>query len=273
MKILLATTFRNLNNKRNVLIQKKFLKSLDKNSANIELCIHQFGERKIKNFIKKNFKGKFYFKNKQNKQYKWSHTELLKFTISKFIKKKYDALGWCSSDLFFEEKFVQNIKDLLKNNTMLTYFPNISNKKNNSIIEFGLDIFLFKINKKQAKKVFSFCDQYPNYNWGVFEHYLFSISAYYKMKIINFRKYCVIFKNDNIKNKKTMKSQIQEWKINKNTLIKMLKKNNISTMYISGSMYYLAYKMFNFKSLNLEILKIYILLTIKFVFRLFKINI
>ena len=63
MRILLATTFRDLGNKKNKILQKKFLQSLNNKYANIDLAIRQFGEKNIKKFIKSNYDGKLFFLN------------------------------------------------------------------------------------------------------------------------------------------------------------------------------------------------------------------
>jgi hypothetical protein len=273
MKILLATTFRDLGNKKNKIIQKKFLHSLNNKYASIDLVIRQFGEKKIKGFIKSNYNGKVFFQNKKNLNFKWSHSVLFDYALKIFEKNNYDYVVWCSSDLFFEKEFFKKIDSLkFKENTMLTFFPNLSNYKN-SIVEFGIDIFFFSINNVQSKKIRTLLKKYPNYNWGVFENFLFALSDILNMKIINIRKFAKISKFNNYRPINYRQDQINSWQNNQKIFKRMIYENNLSKLYIRGSMYYLAWKMLTLNNLNFELVKIYFLLAIKFIFRNFKINI
>ena len=155
---------------------------------------------------------------------------------------------------------------------MLTFFPNLSNYKN-SIVEFGLDIFFFSINNKQSNKIRMLLKRYPNYNWGIFENFLFSLSDILNMKIINIRKFAKISKFNNYRPINYRQDQINSWQNNQKIFKEMIYENNLSNLYIKGSMYYLAYKMLTPNNLNFELVKIYFLLAIKFIFRNFKINI
>lgn len=53
-------------------------------------------------------------------------------------------------------------------------------------------------------------------------------------------------------------------------LLEMWKKNNISNLYAKGSYYYLAYKFFRLKDLNLNLIKCYIKLFFYFFYNSFK---
>ena len=150
---------------------------------------------------------------------------------------------------------------------MFTYFPNISNRKKN-LVEFGLDIFFFKIDKKDQKIMFKILNKFPNYDWGMFEHYLFSFSEILKIEKINLRKNTYIYKKENLISKKRSITNTISWKKNKNILEKMLKQNKISLLYANGSMYFLAFKLFTLKNLNLEMLVIYLKLLMKFFLRI-----
>ena len=273
MKILLATSFRPLNNQNNKMLQKNFLRSLNNNFSNIDLAVRQFGEKNIEKFIRSNYKGKLFFQNKKISNYKWSHSVVFDFALKNYEKKKYDYIVWCSSDLFFEKKFFEKI-DFLKSKkkSMLTFFPNLSNFKN-SIVEFGIDIFFFSISKTQSKKIRLLLKTYPNYDWGIFENFLFSLSDIFNMEIINLRKYAKIFKYENKRSLNYRREQINSWLENQKTFKKMIYKNRMNKLYIYGSMYYLAWKILRFDNLNFDLIKVYFLLIIKFIARLFRINI
>ena len=145
MKILLSTTFRSFDKPLEKTNQLNFLKSINKFSNEIDLCVTQFNEKNVKKFIFKNFDGKIYYQNKKPKNYRWSHSEVLKFGLKQMLKRNYNYIAWSASDIKFDKK---SFEILNKNNekAMFTFFPNISNREKN-LVEFGLDIF-FNLNKK-----------------------------------------------------------------------------------------------------------------------------
>ena len=53
--------------------------------------------------------------------------------------------------------------------------------------------------------------------------------------------------------------QINSWKENQKYFLKFLKDNNLSKFYAIGSYYYLLYKIFRFKDLNLSLLLSYLI--------------
>lgn len=264
MKILLSTTFRSFDKPLEKTNQLNFLKSINVFSNEIDLCVTQFNEKNVKSYIFKNFHGKKYYQNTKPKNYKWSHSEVLKFGLKKMLKKKYDYLGWSASDLKFDKRCFEILRTS-NEKAMYTFFPNISNRKKN-IVEFGLDVFFFKLDKKQIKKLLKILNKYPNYNWGMFEHYLFSLSKLFELKIINLRTKCNITKKENVV--RNSKNNLQSWKSNKVQLEKMLKDQKLSILYAKGSMYYLAFKMISLRNVNFQLFLIYIKLLLKFILRL-----
>lgn len=271
MKILFSVTFRSFDKPLERTNQIIFLKSLNKYSSFIDIYATQFGEKNIKGYIKKYFKGKIFFKELKNKKFKWSHSIVFSNGLKKYIKSNYDYICWSSSDLKYNQNvFNYLIKNLKKKNKLFTYFPNISTRTERSLVEFGLDTFFFKINKIKAKQMILLLNKYPNYDWGMFEHYLFSLSEIFDLEIINMRKYTKIIKFENSRSKGLVDNQILSWKKNKLILEKMLIKKKVSILFSRGSMYYLALKLFSLKHINLNLLYIYILLLIKLIFRLIK---
>ena len=93
------------------------------------------------------------------------------------------------------------------------------------------------------------------------------------MKIINIRKFAKISKFNNYRPINYRQDQINSWQNNQKIFKGMIYENNLSKLYIRGSMYYLAWKMLTLNNINFELVKIYFLLAIKFIFRNFKINI
>ena len=172
MKILFSVTFRSFDIPLERTNQIIFLKSLNKYSSFIDIYATQFGEKNIKGYIKKYFKGKIFFKELKNKKFKWSHSIVFSNGLKKYIKSNYDYICWSSSDLKYNPNvFNYLIKNLEKKNKLFTYFPNISTRTERSLVEFGLDTFFFKINKIKAKQMILLLNKYPNYDWGMYEHY------------------------------------------------------------------------------------------------------
>jgi hypothetical protein len=66
------------------------------------------------------------------------------------------------------------------------------------------------------------------------------------------------FENNFSEIKEDRSWQINSWNQNKIYLIDFLKRYNLPLLYAKGSYYYLLYKIFNFKDLNLRLLIIYI---------------
>lgn len=266
MRILLATTFRNFDKSLEIVNQLNFLKSINKFSDEIDLCVTQFGEKNVKKSIYKNFSGKIIYQNIKTKKYKWSHSEVFKFALKKSLKRNYDYIGWCSSDIEFDKNFFLEIKKF-NELSMITYFPNISNRKKN-LLEFGIDLFFFRVSNKDKIKMIKLLNQFPNYNWGIFEHYLFAFSEIFKLKKINLRSKAKVFKRENIVNKKRTSNNYNSWLLNKIILENMLKKNKISLLFANGSMYFLAYKLINLNNLSFEMIIIYLKLSLKLVLRI-----
>ena len=98
------------------------------------------------------------------------------------------------------------------------------------------------------------------------------------LKIINIFKHCNVIKFDNDFEAFTEDRswQIKSWKENQGYLVDFLKYNNLNKLYAYGSYYYLIFKFFRFRDLNLNLLLSYLIFypynLFKKIFNFFKKN-
>lgn len=271
-KFLIAATFRDFNKKdKNYFDQIRYVKKILKyNKLNIKFAITQFNEKKVKKILNIIPHDKlFYFKERIPKKYRWSHSKVLINGLKVFNKNDFDYIIWSSTDILINK----DIFLFLKNNDMpkiYTFFPNINKEKYNKTF-FGMDFFAFKISKKNATLLIKILKKYPNYNWGIFEHFLFSFSDLLNLQIENLFSNGKIFKFDNNKKQDVLDWQKKSWLKNQIIFEKFLKKNRISLLYSKGSMYYLLYRLFNLRKLNRNLILIYLKLIYFFLKRIIKI--
>ena len=271
MKFLITLSLRDFNKKnKDYYDQKKLIENILKyKTHNIDFVFTQFEEKNVLELIKIIPKKRlFYFKKKIPKNYKFSTSEIFLNGLKIYSKKNYDYLIWCCSDIIIKK----DIFDYLSNKTeesIYTFFPNINIDKTDKTF-FGLDFFAFKISLKNTNRLIKVFSKYKNYGWGIFEHFLFSLSIYLKLPIYNLYKYGKIFKNSNLKKKKTLIRQREDWYNNQKLFEKFLNNKKISLLYSRGSFYFLAYKLFKFKDINFKLIKLHFKLMIYFFRRIIK---
>ena len=261
MKVLWITSFRSFKKKsRDTSIQMKFLKEISRNK-NIDFCVTQFGETNVKEQLQKNVKKFYFYDYGKNKNYKYCQNKILFNGLNTAKKGKYDLFIWSTADIILTKNYFSKFKKI-KQNTIATIFPNIhiyKKKFDKTKPNFGLDIFIFNLEKLKILKLIKLNNQCPNYDWGSYEHFLFSIHKVLKVKIVNLNGYVNIFKFDNQENESTdiQLSQIKSWKKNNNYLKKFLRKYKQSMLYASGSFYFIAFKLIGRTPLTLDNLIIY----------------
>ena len=257
-KFLICLTFRDFNKKnKNFFDQLNFVKNiLNHKEINIDFAVTQFKEKNVNKIVKIIPKNKlYYFKEQIPNEYRWSHSRVFLNALKIFIKKDYDYLVWTTTDIIVKKEIFKYLESC-KKNSIYTFYPNINIQKNNKTF-FGMDFFAFKISKNDAKKLITIFKRYENYDWGIFEHYLFSIHNFLNLPIRNLFKYGKILKNSNIKKKQVFNIQTISWQENQKRFEKFLKNKKISILYSRGSMYYLCLKLFKLQDLNLKLLLIY----------------
>ena len=280
MKILWITTFRSFGvSKKNDAVQKKFFNDICKLKCDITLSVTIFNEKNVKKNISSKKIKTIFFKNKKKLLHnsKYSQSICMQNAMS-LLDNTFDCIIWSTADITIPKNFFNKINSFNEKNILMTTFPIHFVDSQNNISSFssnwGLDLFILKINsKKKILKFKKMINQCPNYGWGCYEHFFSSISEALNIKYINICKNLVIKKymNDRKAFNEVRENEIISWKINQNYLIKFLKKNNLSKLYATGSMYYLIYKFFNFTELNFRSIIIYCKIILKIPFSIFNI--
>jgi hypothetical protein len=261
MKFLWSTSFRSFGNSvNNDIIQKNFLNSFKSLNLDITLFVTQFGEEEVKNQLKEQ-SIKYIYKDAKDKipvNKKYSNKYMLKYSLEEFLRGDYDYYVHSTADLILPF----NIKESLlkfknKTNTLFFIFPNtlVVNGKltNPNSPLFGIDIFIYKIDKEMAKSMLYLVEDWEQYDWGIVDNFLISISEKIKLDFVNLYKTSNIikFENDFYSFGENSSSQKLSWIENNNNYLKFLKKNGINSLYAKGSYYFLALKFFRIKDLNL----------------------
>ena len=270
MKVLWIVSFRPIGkSKSNDLFQSMFVDSVKSLNCDTYFSITQFEEKNVKKFVKEK-KIKNFYKNIPKKKLpsgkKYSNKYMLSNALDQFIKKgKFDYLVFSTADVIVPNNLCKVLKEINAKNFCGFVFPNTQVKngqlKNTFWPFFGIDLIIFKIDKKKArefKKILKFYDQY---DWGVIEHFYFAACEVLKLRKFNlYKKMKVIkFENDFKSFSEDRSWQINSWKENQRYFIKFLNKFNVSKLYATGSYYYLLYKLFNFRDLNFNLILSYLI--------------
>ena len=267
MKLLWSTSFRSFGKSRNNdNIQKNFISSLSLINLDLTLFITQFGEFGIEDEIKEN-QLKYIYKDCKDKipqTKKYSNKYMLKYSLEEFLKGEYDYYIHSTADLILPFRIFQNLIKFENDNILFFVFPNtlIVNGKiiNPTTPLFGIDIFIFKIDKIKAKIFLDLVESWEQYDWGLVDNFLISVADKMKLKFVNlYKKSNIIkFENDFSSFNEDNSWQKASWKENKSYFINFLKKNKMSILYANASYYYLVYKFFRIKDLNFNLTLCYI---------------
>ena len=162
MKVLWWTSFRPFGiSNDNDNTQNIFLNSIKFFKSNITLLVTQFGERNVKKTLIKqdiNFIFKEYPKKKLPTGERFSNKIMCENALEEYCKKSsdYNYLIYSTCDIIVPNNLLQELKNIKSKNFMAYIFPNtlIKNGKllNNLNPIYGVDIIIFKIEKKLAQK-------------------------------------------------------------------------------------------------------------------------
>jgi hypothetical protein len=222
---------------------------------------------------------KYIYKNSKNEipqEKKYSNKYMLKYSLEQFLKGDYDYYVHSTADLVLPFNMIENLLKFKNNNTLFFVFPNtlVVNGKviGLSTPIFGIDIFIFKIDKVKARFFLDLVESWEQYDWGVVDNFLISVSDKMKLEFVNlYKTFNIIkFENDFLNFNEDTSWQKKSWIQNNDYFLNFLKKNDMSSLYAKGSYYYLAYKFFRIKDLNLNLLKCYIKLFFYFLYNCFK---
>ena len=279
MKLLWSTSFRSFGKSgNNDHIQNFFLSSLVSAKFDLTLFATQFGEHSVEDAIKQK-QLKYIYKDAKNKipqGKKYSNKYMLKYSLEEFLHGDYDYYVHSTADLMLPFNMIENLIKFKNNNILFFVFPNTL-VVNGKIVDpstplFGIDIFIFKIDKIKAKIFLDLVNSWEQYDWGVVDNFLISVADNMKLEFVNLYKTSNIikFENDFSSFNEDTTWQKESWNKNNQYFYNFLKKQNMSSLYAKASYYYLAYKFFRIKDLNLNLLKCYIKLFFNFFYYCFK---
>ncbi len=270
MKVLWLVSFRPIGqSKSNDLFQSMFVDSVKSLNCEVYFSLTQFDEPNVKKFIKEKKIKKFY-KNISKKKLplgkKYSNKYMLSNALDQYIEKgKFDYLVFSTADIIVPNNLFNVLKKINLKNFCGFVFPNTQiingELKNTFWPYFGIDLIIFKIDKKKAREFRKIIKFYNQYDWGVIENFYIAACEVLRLKKINlYKKMKVIkFENDFKSFSEDRSWQINSWRENQQHFIKFLSKYRLSKLYAYGSYYYLLYKIFNFKDLNFKLFLSYLI--------------
>tara|TARA_B100001057_G_scaffold437613_1_gene469541 strand:+ start:4698 stop:5555 length:858 start_codon:yes stop_codon:yes gene_type:complete len=270
MKVLWLVSFRPMGkSKTNDLFQGMFVDSVKALNCDVQFSLTQFDEANVKKFVKEKKIKNFYTnisKTKLPKGKKYSNKIMLVKALDQYIEKgKFDYLVFSTADIIVPNNLFKILNNIDLKNFCGFIFPNtqiIKGKLQNIFWPyFGIDLIVFKINKKKAKEFRKMINYYNQYDWGIIENFYFAACEVLKIKKINlFKDMKVIkFENDFKSFSEDRSWQINSWKENQKYFLNFLNKYKLNKLYANGSYYYLLYKLFNFKDLDLNLFLSYLI--------------
>ena len=254
--------------KVNDFYQNMFMDSLNSIDFDITLSLTQFDEANVKDFvdekkIKKKYKNIPKTSLPDNKKY--SNKLMLDNALDEYITNEYQYLIFSTADIIVPSKLFEIVSKIQLDEYCALVYPNthISNGviKNNFWPHYGIDLIVFKINKKTAMNFKKIISSYNQYDWGIIENFYIAASEALNLKNINLFKHLNVIKFDNDfeafeENRNTQK---KSWKENQKYFLNFLQNNNLSKLYAYGSYYFLLFKIFNLKDLNFRLFLCYII--------------
>ena len=270
MKALWIVSFRPIGKSRsNDFIQNMFVESVKSLGTDVHFSLTQFDEANVKKFIKEK-KIKNFYQNISKKKLpfgkKYSYKNMLSNALDQFIKKgNFNYLIFSTADIIVPNNLFHVLKKIEMKNYCGFVFPNTQVKngelKNTFWPYFGIDLIVFKIDKKKAREFKKIIKFYNQYDWGIIENFYFAACEVLKLQKINlYKKMKVIkFENDFKSFSEDRSWQINSWKENQRYFVKFLDKYKLSNLYAYGSYYYLLYKILNFKDLNFKLFLSYLI--------------
>ena len=191
---------------------------------------------------------------------------MLNYALDQFIEKDdFEYLIYSTADIIVPSKLFEILSEIKENEFCALVYPNsliVNNRIENSFWpHYGIDLIVFKISKKKNIFFKEIIKSYDQYDWGIIENFYISAADVLSLKIHNlFKEINVIkFNNDFQAFTEDRTWQISSWKENQKYFLNFLKKNNLTKLYAYGSYYFLLFKIFNFKDLNLKLFLSYLI--------------
>lgn len=197
---------------------------------------------------------------------KYSNKLMLDNALNQFINDgSFQYLIFSTADIIVPNNLFKSLSEIKLNEFCALVYPNsmvINGKiKNTFWPHYGIDLIVFKISKEKAIKFQDITKTYNQYDWGIIENFYIAVSEALNLKKINlFKKLSVIkFENKFSEFEEDRSWQIQSWKENQKYFLNFLEHNSLSKLYAKGSYYYLLFKIFNFRDLNLSLALTYVI--------------
>ena len=270
MKALWLVSFRPIGkSKVNDFIQSNFVDSIKSLNFDITFSLTQFEEPNVKEFIKKKEIKNFYNdipKKNLPKGKKYSNKLMLDNALNQYISEgDFQYLIYSTADIVVPNNLFRSLNEIKSERFCALIYPNIhitnGKVKNNFWPHYGIDLIIFKLSNDDARNFKKIIRNYNQYDWGIIENFYVSVAQALNLEIVNLYKFSNVLKFDNDFNAfvEDRTWQINSWKENQKYFLKFLKDNNLSKLYAFGSYYYLLFKIFRFKDLNLNLFLSYLI--------------
>jgi hypothetical protein len=270
MKALWLVSFRPIgHSKINDYYQDLFVNSVKSLDFDVIFSLTQFDESNVKDFISKKNIECFYKNIKKDELpegKKYSNKIMLDNALTQFIENdNFEYLIYSTADVIIPNNLFDNLSKIKSKEFCALIYPNthvINGKiENNFFPHYGIDLIIFKISKPKAIYFKEIIKSYNQYDWGINENFYVAASEALNLKRINMFKNCNVikFNNDFEAFTEDRSWQSKSWNENKLYFLNFLKENNLSSFYANGSYYYLLYKIFNFKDLNVKLFLSYLI--------------
>lgn len=270
MKALWLVSFRPVGNSEiNDFYQSIFVDSITSINFDITFSLTQFDEKNVKEFIeKKNIKS--FYNNFPREQLpagkKYSNKIMLENSLNQFIEEdNFQYLIYSTADIVVPNNLFSTLSKIKDDNYCALIYPNthMTNGmiKNTYWPYYGIDLIIFKLSKNKALKFKEIIKTYDQYDWGINENFYISCCELLNLKIFNLFKYINVlkFENDFGSFNENRDWQIKSWKENQKYFLNFLNHHKLNKLYAYGSYYYLLFKIFNIKYVNLKLLISYLI--------------
>lgn len=263
MKALWLVSFRPIGkSKVNDFFQSIFVDSIKSLDFDITFSLTQFGESQVQEFIKNKEIKNIYndiSKNELPEGKKYSNKLMLVNALDQFIDDDFQYLIYSTADIIVPNNLFKVLSKIKDDRFCALIYPNthITNGKikNNFWPHYGIDLIIFKITKTDAQNFKKKIKNYNQYDWGINENFYIAAADALDLKLFNLFKFLNVIKFDNDLEAfvEDRSWQIKAWKENQKYFLEFLKDNKLSKLYAFGSYYYLLFKIFNIRDLNINL--------------------
>ena len=175
MKILWATTFRPFKlSVNNDIYQEIFINSLRNLNASIDLCVTQFDDYGVENFLNESrltYKFINYPKINLPKYKKYSNKIMLENALIEYCKEDndYSFFVYSTSDIIVPSNLIVELKKIEKEESLSLIFPNTLVRNGKLLgyydVVYGIDLIILGLPKNKAKILLEAIKDWNQYDW------------------------------------------------------------------------------------------------------------